>query len=315
MKIDPAKIPGRIVLSRKGSDSTWGGRPSLRIRDELISLPIPEHSRRQRECHQNHHARYQDLPLHLQVGSLHSYLSVESDDCVHLDPDIRAWLRPTLESQAETRLLFGQEGTSQSHLLNQGVCLEDPNAELDTLFLFFGWFKEATIAASRATYMGSDRHIIWGWFQVARSFPLDSRDDLQTVAWAAHHPHVLNGKEYLAVRRKQPNRLYVARERTSFAPQMAGAGCFTWTQNHELTQGCTANVNRSDWCVPEFLLKTGLTYNTPKKSHCSKKNGNIHFRSAPIGQEFVFPRDRALILEEKKKVAAWLELIFGSQRP
>ena len=135
MKIDinKNKLPKKIVLSRKGSDSSWGGGPSLRVGIELISLPIPEHNKteRKKSCvAEPAHLTYKDLPAHPLVGNFIDYLlpSLKLEDCVHLDPDIRPKLHKNLTTR---KFLFGQTGAAQSHLENQGIDVGD-------LFLFLG---------------------------------------------------------------------------------------------------------------------------------------------------------------------------------
>ena len=93
-----AALPRRIILSRKGSDAAWGGRPSLRLGTELVSLPIPESAARAAAARlAGEGTRYRDLPSHAQLGPLHEHLrGIVADDYVHLDPDLRPELRPDL---------------------------------------------------------------------------------------------------------------------------------------------------------------------------------------------------------------------------
>ncbi|MGP1666038.1 MAG: hypothetical protein ACTS5I_09050, partial [Rhodanobacter sp.] len=116
--LSPAKgsiqAPARIVLSRKGFDSGYGGIPSPILPDgQLLSLPIPA---------RHDQLRMSDLRTRgVDLGALLVDLSGGSHDLsslVHLDPD--------LDRNPEQRLpgwrpSFGQSGTAQSHLAASGV--------------------------------------------------------------------------------------------------------------------------------------------------------------------------------------------------
>ena len=49
-------LPKRIILSRKGVDTSAGRFPSLILNDRLLSIPIPE-------SEYDHSKRYRDVPL------------------------------------------------------------------------------------------------------------------------------------------------------------------------------------------------------------------------------------------------------------
>ncbi len=300
MIFDPGALPKRIILSRKGSDATWGGRPSLRVGDELISLPIPESAARAEAARiSGVGVRYGELPLHPRVGALHGHLRrMEPDHYVHLDPDLRPELRPRQGRTARTERIFGQEGAAERHLRNQGVSAGD-------LFLFFGWFREAEQHAGRWRHVGPDEHCVWGWLQIEESHAVTSAEKARELGWAAHHPHVAHWERY-----DGNNRVYRARRRLSFLPELPGAGLLRWHAGLTLTQRCVAGATRGAWCVPGFFRRTGLTYNQVDGPRCPAARGRVHLRSAPIGQEFVLPAHRAFRASEQRAVAAWLSSLF-----
>ena len=317
-------LPRRVVLSRKGSDAAWGGRSSLRVGDELISLPIPESASRAQAAGQSGvGVRYGDLPRHARVGALQEHLrAIDAGRFVHLDPDLRPELRPELRPDLPPRLLarkvragqqvrvgqgrvgqsqerlFGQEGAAERHLRNQEVGPGD-------LFLFFGWFREATLQNGVWTRRGAEEHCLWGWLQIAESHAVSSAAAATGLDWAAHHPHVAHWDRY-----DRHNRLYRARRRLSFAPAVPGAGVFRWHPELTLTQRCTAGATRSQWCLPGFIRRTGLTYNQVDGPRCPAARGRVHLSSAPIGQEFVLPAHRAFRQSERPALAAWLAELF-----
>ena len=120
----------KVILSRKGFDSSNGGIPSPILPDgTLLSLPIP--------------AKVDTVTFdQLCYGGV-SYASILSQlrgkedkrnhfNC-HLDPDIREDVYP--ENIANWQAAFGQIKSAQGVLKNQGVGEGD-------LFLFFGWFRQ-----------------------------------------------------------------------------------------------------------------------------------------------------------------------------
>ena len=116
----------KIVLSRKGFDSSAGGVPSPILPDgRLVSLPIPDRYSQ---------ITYQQLTRGgVNLGDHVEDLAGKSRaHRAHLDPDLIA---DTLPRARGWRPLFGQVGTSQSHLENHGVGPGD-------IFLFFGLFRK-----------------------------------------------------------------------------------------------------------------------------------------------------------------------------
>lgn len=309
MKISIDQLPKRIVLSRKGSDSAWGGSPSLIVGNEMISLPIPEHSDKGEAC--SKHRKYSDLPPHKVIGQYFSYLpnlKSKGQACVHLDPDIRLNLRP--KDARGSKLLFGQSGAAEGHLRNQKIGNGD-------LFLFFGWFREHLQGTERYVPMpySADQHVFWGWFQVDERHELEGLNrghKLQELY--GHHPHV----NRLGDSAKKDS-LYIATSKLSFSKSSPGAGVFSYSPSRVLSRRCEFTKNRTEWCLPEFFQETELTYN--KKSlgrhhSCGKDKTRIHFNAANIGQEFIFPGDKSKTLQDfpkgvQSRVAAWLEAVFA----
>ena len=305
LRIDPSHVPPRIVLSRKGSDAAWGGRPSLRLEDELISLPIPEGERR---SHLSSGAglRYADLPPHPRVGVLHTHLkNVSAEDLVHLDPDLRPELRLDRGKTGNAPPgIFGQVGAAARHLDNQNV---GPGA----LFLFFGWFREIEDRAGQWRRTGRDEQTIWGWLEVESVHPVSTAKHAAALSWAAHHPHVAHWQRY-----DRLNRLYRSTEKLSFAPALPGAGVFRYKPALSLTRSCEPTATRRQWCLPGFFRSAGLTYNQSASTESGNlarcRRSRLHLDSAPIGQEFVSPAGRAFRARERTAVARWLEDLFST---
>ncbi len=120
----------RIILSRKGFDSSYGGCPSPILPDvTLLSLPIPS---------KNDGVKYLELYYEEKsyfqiIKELKPGTKIKEYYNCHLDPDIR-----DLKIVNDWAPLFGQEGGAQTHLVNNNVCEGD-------IFLFFGWFKQTEL--------------------------------------------------------------------------------------------------------------------------------------------------------------------------
>jgi hypothetical protein len=176
----------KIILSRKGFDSSSGGIPSPIFPDgTLFSLPIPgvgepttyaqidafDHSVADILC---------DLrPCgYRRKGAAGSRPWAEVP--AHLDPDLRIG---SLPRDADWRPLFGQDGPAQTHLENQGVGPGD-------VFLFFGLFRRTRRGGSTLRYVRNAprMHVIFGWLEVGEVWPVHQLDHVPACAHA--HPHL-----------------------------------------------------------------------------------------------------------------------------
>lgn len=147
----------KIVLSRKGFDTTAGGVPSPIRGGVPLSLPIPARDRSV-TC-------YADLGLGETVETL-TRGKLGRDALCHDDPMF-----------ADGQCWFGQSGAAQGHLRKHGVGVGDH-------FVFFGLF------ADRET--GERHHRIFAQMQVARcGSPEVLRDDPEFPAPPRPHPHMI----------------------------------------------------------------------------------------------------------------------------
>lgn len=219
----------RVVLSRKGFDSTSGGGPSPLLPDgRLLSLPIPE--RRPTP----HSPRYSELGL----APLMRTLGYAAEGLAHLDPDLVPNRRPRQRAWCGA---FGQVGAAASHLLNQRVGPGD-------LFLFFGLFRRAEPdGTGDFRFVPGEKpfHAIWGYLAVDRR--LDAAE--RAPAWARDHPHFADPE------RGRPNVVFLARD--------GGFGVFRYRDALRLTGPGTKRV--TDWRVPACLGRAALSYH-PRRS-------------------------------------------------
>jgi hypothetical protein len=203
----------KIVLSRKGFDSSFGGVASPILPGGiLLSLPIPS-----RESP----ISYGDLHIDgYSIGAIVEDLTrgrIRSEHSAHLDPDLRASMYSRLPGW---RPLFGQAGAAQSHLEHMGVGPGD-------LFLFFGWFRQTKRVAGDYRFVrgAPSLDVIWGWLQVDTILFVGC-GDLDIPEWAKYHPH-FHGEF-------KNNAVYVARETLRInGIERSGAGGGVFAQYRE----------------------------------------------------------------------------------
>ena len=275
----------KIILSRKGFDSSSGGVPSPIFPDgRILSLPIPDRLSP---------IRYRDIQWHeYDLGTIVSDLTngkIPDSHFAHLDPDIN---HGSLLRMNNWVPLFGQTGAAQGHLRKQNVAIDD-------IFLFFGLFRDIHIEAGRLRWnVGSiPRHVIWGWLQVGKIIPVDTCDR-EKFAWAQYHPHFHRSPD-------RNNTLYTARknlELPNINVHREGAGVFEYfARNLQLT--APESSRPSVWALPKWFYpgddRRPLSYHGDLKrweSTAAATNLNVVSR----GQEFV------LECEDYTEAAEWL---------
>lgn len=256
----------KIILSRKGFDSSAGGCPSPILPDgQLLSLPIPD---------AQSPTRYADLGLPSGLLEDLTHRRIKLNHGAHLDPDINP---QTLSRKRHWRALFGQFGAAQSHLRNQGVGPGD-------LFLFFGLFRNVEYAAEGWRWSDAPpRHILWGWLQVDEIWPVLSEFTLPL--WARTHPHA-NRRDLSG------NTLYVARHTLNLpddSTDRTGAGVFRKVAPAlQLTAPTARTV--SQWRLPRWFFpsqsKPPLSYHQ-RPERWRQKPRWCELQAAARGQEFV----------------------------
>lgn len=275
----------KIIFSRKGFDSSFGGSPSPILEDgTIVSLPIPAH-----ECEKRYQIRYRDLrPQGLDLGKLVDDLAVKTpggkvsgQDLAHFDPDICE--NAFDKREPGWRGSFGQCLAAQGHLRNQGVGIGD-------IFLFFGLFRRVNLVNGKFTYLRSSKpiHLIWGWMQIGDVVDIAEEQAQNHVkyTWAAYHPH------YHFQEQPANNKLYIASESLSIegfgAKKINGFGVFNdYREELQLTDPDYGKT--SYWRLPGWMHQENqpcpLSYN--EKSEWKLENGLARLKSYPRGQEFV----------------------------
>lgn len=263
----------KIILSRKGFDSKFGGCPSPILPDgTMLSMPIPGG--------EDNPCRYEDINYN---GKSYSDIwrqlrrrQKEFDTYCHLDPDLRKDIRYVPD---DWRAAFGQVDGSQTHLENQGVGIGD-------LFLFFGWFRETENRNGKFKYKPKTygKHMLFGYLQIGEIL---KGEQTKKLSWHPHSDETYDGTN---------NTIYVASEKLIIngkETELAGYGTFKYSDELVLTKD---GLSRSRWELPDFFKDVAISHHNAN----SFKNG--YFQSAAIGQEFV--------ISENDKVAEWAKGII-----
>jgi len=220
----------KVIFSRKGFDSGAGRAPSPIIDGRPQSLPIP--TRRRSDT------TYGDLGLADVVEKVTRGRLNGSDLC-HFDPMFE-----------NSRCAFGQTGTAQTHLANNGVGVGD-------VFLFFGLFVNGD---------GKDRHHrIFGYLDVEEvvDFGPEPSRSMQPKGFTQQHPHTIG--EW-----NPNNTLYL------------GPGVTTTSASSELRLTVPGGP-LSQWNIPSWLKQAGLTYHSKPERWLA--DGTLS--AVARGQEFV----------------------------
>lgn len=256
----------KIILSRKGFDSEFGGYPSpILPNGQMVSFPIPD---------QNDDIRYSEV----MAGGLTCYdlmknlmpciklsndrINLYSDTRCHLDPDI---YRNAICREPNWKPMFGQVNAAQSHLQKQGVGRDD-------LFLFYGSFRKTRNNGGRLAYDPNEKemHAIFGYLQIGDIIKVDQQFDVPK--WMRYHPHTNNRRK-----NRETNTIYVARDHLSWNESLPGAGRFMFHDRLVLTK---KGLSKSKWDLPDCFREARISY------HNHPWKGGF-FQSAAKGQEFV----------------------------
>lgn len=257
----------KLILSRKGFDSSAGGVPSPILPDgRLLPMPIPQ---------TDGPLRYADLSVDGRtLSSLVKQLGGKGwrGRC-HLDPDLD---RSLAERHPDWLPAFGQFGSAQRHLMQEGVGPGD-------LFLFFGWFRQTEWVDGKLRFVKNapDLHVLHSWLQIGQILPVTPQlaDDWPGLAM---HPHLCKDYPF--------NTIYLPAEQLEVQGELLGAGSGMfgdWRPERQLTW---PGELRSVWQLPECLAPENsqqvLSYHR-NLERWSRQEGQLRLNAAYRGQEFV----------------------------
>lgn len=283
----------RLILSRKGFDSSYGGVASPILPDgRLCSLPIPVPYD---DGATFEHVMFEGSDIGGMVESLTNG-AVKRSANAHLDPDLRRDARPR---ELGWLPAFGQSDSAARHLARQEVTVGD-------LFLFFGWFRQTTYAPSGLRFDRSapDLHVIYGWLQVGAILK-PGENDCPSPSWLRAHPHV-SGHSAKA----RSNVIYIANPTIQLdgLDSWPGGGVF---EHYSSALSLTAPNSRlrSQWLLPRwFCREPRLTYHS-NPERWSVRQTDVLLKSTGRGQEFVINCGRS------QEPVQWVRGMFQASPP
>lgn len=202
----------KIILSRKGFDSSSGGHASPILPDgKMLNLPIPSWADELafRKIRAPGEKTFEQI-----INELCPRVNTAGQG-VHLDPDLVSSARNRTQGW---RPAFGTSLAPASHLDNQCVSEGD-------LFLFFGWFRHTKEVNGQLCYDGENKgfHAIFGYLEIGEIIRV--HEETQLPGWLQDHP---NAMPYYRGRTTN-NQIYVSNEMLSFLPNTPGGGAFSLT--------------------------------------------------------------------------------------
>ena len=297
----------KIILSRKGFDSGYGGCASPIFPDgSMASFPIPYPGAQ--------HQMWEVLSGQHNLGHVVEDLTrlkkkpITRMSEIHLDPDLR---RSLANRCSDWRAALGQDGAAQTHLVNQNVDIGD-------IFLFFGWFRRVekrqnqngTSATWNFVLGAPDVHVIFGWLQVGSILRVGKHPTPGShPAWLNEHPHIRDANKFPA-----NNTLYISSDQLVIDgvwTGLPGGGTFEeFSSLRQLTD--PANLRRTAWQLPDWFHPFVNPPRSPLSCHSNPARwtrsdalpNKVNLASVPIGQEFIL--DGA----EYADAGGWLQQVF-----
>ena len=207
----------RVVLSRKGFDSTAGGGSSPILADgRMVSMPIPE------PVPSPGSPTYEEVEVPGRVQMTYAELGARcglaaATGPMHLDPDL---IPDAKERAPGWKGALGQAGSAAGHLRKQSMSIGD-------LFLFFGRFAHV---GGRGLRGQKSFHAIFGYLQVGQMVDIGAGE--QPPPWLDGHPHLTHESQTVY---KRHNMVFLARHRLDFAPDCPGWGVFHYDDALRMT--------------------------------------------------------------------------------
>jgi len=278
----------RIILSRKGFDSSYGSHPSIILPDnKMISFPIPV---TQPEIG----IAAEDI-LYVELGKtldelLHE-LNIKNHYAYHVDPEIQNIKIADKVSFFDRGYgTLGQSGAAASHLANNHISSIEISKNEPAVFIFFGLFSKTKRENGKLKYDGKPFHAIFGYVIA------DEAVKVSTISDTVHpelksHLHYIN--QFEANKKKDE---YIKHDRNIIFKGKQ-FGTFKYSEDLRLTVNDSDRTTR--WGTPDFIKS--MTYNKKRIDDGVRSNNKIFFDAASRGQEFIITEF------ETEKMKRWLK--------
>lgn len=267
----------KIILSRKGYDSSYGGGASpIMPNGDLISIPIPSVNNEIGTGYSEiNYGTKSYLELMKELG-----LKIPKDEDCHFNPDL---ILNATEREPNWTGIFGQNGYALTHL-------EKTPLEKGDLFLFFGSFKRTYHKKTLQFERDNERHIIFGYLIIDKI--IKPQDDPENVIFSSH-PNFKNADHY-----KNCNTVYIAKDEN-------GYGTFKYRNELVLTR---EGYSKSQWELPMiFHPKNGTQISRHSDKNIEIREDKMLLNSVGIGHDFV--------IEGNPEIEKWAkDLIAHSEK-
>lgn len=273
----------KVIFSRKGWDSEFGGKPSPIFEDgAMLSMPIP----RENESIKYSDLSYKGMPIEKIIQDLHPEFKNSSrySDTCHADPAIDKELYSNIDGWKPAS---GHRGTAGTHLDNQDISVGD-------IILFFGRFQKVKEVEGKLEFddQEQDIHAIYGYMQIGQILN-DQEEIKRSYPW---HPHAQEG--YL---KDSKNRLYI--------PEQNRCAVFNYSEPLRLTKPQDKkDWNLTEWKLPKFFLhpEVEISYHPNKNQDIKPFDDHAVLATMAKGQEFVVTVPDEL----QDELSAWVEGII-----
>ena len=312
----------KVILSRKGFDSSYGGYPSIILPSgKMISFPIPEANPNCEITEAKNLFYTLDAGRRLSLEDIFYQLKIidkinipefsqsrEKVPCrkgmkwefkgekhrtvFHYDPQIQDVLQKISDSNEiqNNYAAFGQSGAAASHLLNYKKGIRE-GIQKDDVFLFFGTFKYVN---KELTSYGDEFHALWGYMIVDEIFYIKENGNIRIKENNDFKPvsdddlkkmGYNNLAEHPHLKNIKTN--YVEKKNNIIICSQPGRfGTFEFNTNKHRLTTTTPNKTKSWWRFNHPCLNNKkITY------HNNKISISEDFKSASIGQEFMIKEE------------------------
>ena len=263
----------KVILSKKGLDSSFSKNPIPILDEKLIFVPIPNE---------------QDILKYGDLKNLNRFIEVTGQNKSFLETHCH--LDPQLENYFNCENFKGSLGQIEGFQTH----LEKNSVEVGDLFLFYGWYLDVI----NDNLHKNGKHVIWGYMQIGEIIKPETlneseRKELEKkYPWLKYQPH-WNSNKYKNIKN---NTIYIAKDTCTFDKNLKGYGILDYTISLDLTD--KDNKNRSHWKI-EGLSNCKTSYKS--------LNGKQDFNE--LGQYEVPARCQEIVINDEKAERWAIDLI------
>lgn len=230
----------KIILSRKGFDSTAGGVASPVINGKFFSLPIPE---------KKSGLEFKKLKLfgdEMDLSSLLKHLNYKQGNECHMDPNLSPSIYGLTEDDGWSPA-FGQHKAASTHLIKTN------EVDVGDVFLFFGRYRHAKQNGNKIEYLiEKDFHAIFGFLEIGDIKNIKTKLNGEQRKKYLNHPHVKNPEYY-----SDNSTLFIPAEKSKHGFKKT-YGTFKFHTDLVLSEN---GKSISNWKLPEVFWNMNFTYN------------------------------------------------------